>query len=182
MRTHVTVLSMVAVLALSVSANASGPGAADPHLRPAVPASQALVASSLERSLIVNSLAEQLKATDVVAYVVTEPHAINGRDSGIRFLGRSKAQRFMVITVNSALSEDRQIALVGHELQHAVDMSRSKWVTDQERMGQYFTRVGWRIGDVPGYETLSAMQTERKVGKELITTALGAGSAKPRPR
>jgi hypothetical protein len=49
-------------------------------------------------------------------------------------------------------------------------------------MGQYFTRVGWRISDVPGYETLSAMQTERKVGKELTTTAQGAGSAKPRPR
>jgi hypothetical protein len=173
---------MVAVLALAVGANASGPQSADPHLRPAALASQPLVAASLERSLIVNSLAEQLKATDVVAYVVTAPDGVSGRDSAIHFLGRSKAQRFMVITVNSALPEDRQIALVGHELQHAVDMSRAKWVTDQERMSQYFTRVGWRIGDVPGYETLSAMQTERKVGKELITTAQGAGSAKPRPR
>jgi hypothetical protein len=173
---------MVAVLALGVSADARGPQGADPHLRPASASSQAIVASSLERSLIVSSLAEQLKATDVVAYVVAAPQSVAGRDSGIQFLGRSKAQRFMVITINSALPEDRQIALVGHELQHAVDMSRSKWVTDQERMGQYFTRLGWRIGDAPGFETLAAMRTERKVEKELNAVGQGAGSTKPRPR
>jgi hypothetical protein len=173
---------MVAVLALAVGADARGPQATDPHLRPASASSKDLVASSLDRSLLVSSLAEQLKATDVVAYVVAEPHEFNRRDSGIRFLGRSRSERFMVITVNSSLPEDRQIALVGHELQHAVDMARARWITDQERMGQYFTRVGWRIGDVPGYETLSALNTERKVGKELATTAQGSGSAKPLPR
>ncbi len=182
MKAHVTVLSMIAALALGAAADARGPQAIDPHLRPASPASRDLVASSLERSLTVSSLAEQLKASDVVAYVVAEPHAFAGRDSSIQFLGRSKAQRFMVIMVNSALPEDRQIALVAHELQHAVDMSHTKWVTDQERLGQYFTRVGWRGGDAPGYETLTAVRTERKVAKELASRASGVGSASPRPR
>lgn len=182
MRTHVTVLSMVAALALATAADARGPQAIDPHLRPASPASRDLVASSIERSPTVASLAEQLKASDVVAYVVAEPHAFAGRESSIQFLGRSKAQRFMVIMVDSTLPEDRQIALVGHELQHAVDMSQAKWVTDQERMGQYFTRVGWRGGETPGFETLTAVRTERKVAKELASRASGLGSASPRPR
>jgi hypothetical protein len=88
----------------------------------------------------------------------------------------------MVIVIDEALPLERQIALVGHELQHAVDMAGAEWINDPDRMAQYFSLVGWKLpAPERGLETVSAMQTERQVTQELkATTVVAANRPKPR--
>jgi hypothetical protein len=172
----------VLLLAGAASAEARGPNSGDPHVRPADSSANVLVASAVERSAIVRDLATQLKATDVIAYVRVVPRAEGDRASSIHFQGRSSVSRFMVILVDQALPLERQIALVGHELQHAVDMAGATWITDQARMGQYFSLIGWKLPSPErGFETVSAMQTERNVTKEMSATAVVAAN-RPKPR
>lgn len=182
---HAVVTAVAAVMALVgvAGAAAAGPSSSDPRLRPAEASANALVDDAVSRSAIVRDLADKLRGTDVVAYVRVGPCVEGERDSSIHFLGRSKYERFMVIKVNESLSLDRQVALVGHELQHAVDMAKAAWITDPVRMQQYFTLVGWKL-EYPehGFETLSAMQTERKIGQELAASVAVAAAKSPRPR
>lgn len=182
---YAVVTAVAAVMALVVVAGAAtaGPSSPDPRLRPAEASAQALVADAVSRSAVVRDLADRLRETNVVAYVRVGPCVEGERDSSIHFLGRSKYERFMVIKINETLSSDRQVALVGHELQHAVDMAKASWITEPFRMQQYFTLVGWKLGyPEHGFETLSALQTERKVGQELASAVPVAAAKSSRPR
>jgi hypothetical protein len=179
----IAVVTIVMALAVVPGAAAAGPASADPRLRPAEVSASALVADALSRSAIVRDLADGLRGTDVVAYVRVGPCVEGERDSSIHFVGRSKYDRFMVIKINETLSPDRQIALVGHELQHAVDMAKASWITDSARMQQYFVVTGWKLGyPENGFETLSALHTERKIGQELATAVPVPAARSPRPR
>jgi hypothetical protein len=170
-------------LVVVAGAAAAGPSSSDPRLRPAEASAKALVADAVSRSAIVRDLADRLRGTDVVAYVRVGPCVEGARDSSIHFMGRSKYERFMVIRINETLSPDRQVALVGHELQHAVDMAKTSWITDPVRMQQYFALVGWKLGyPEHGFETLSALQTERNVGRELATGVPAPSAKSSRPR
>lgn len=182
---HAVVVAVTAVMALVVVAGAAaaGPSSSDPRLRPAEASAKALVEDAVSRSAIVRDLADGLRATDVVAYVRVGPCVEGERDSSIHFLGRSRYERFMVIKINDALPLDRQVALVGHELQHAVDMAKASWITDSFRMQQYFTLVGSKLAyPEHGFETLSAMRTERNVGQELAAAVPVAAAKSSRPR
>jgi hypothetical protein len=141
-----------------------------------------LVTSAVERSAVVRDLAAQLQKSDVIAYVRVAPRAEGQRVSSIHFQGRSSTARFMVIVIDEALPLERQIALVGHELQHAVDMAGAEWINDPDRMAQYFSLVGWKLPSPErGLETVSALQTERQVTQELKATAVVAVN-RPKPR
>lgn len=181
MRAHLALVSAALMLTVAVSADARSSTTTDPHLRPAEPSANALVADALDRSTVIRDLAAQLDRTDVVAYVRIARHVDSGRPSSIHFLGRSPYSRYMVILVDEALTPDRQIALIGHELQHAVDMADADWITDSLRMDQYFTLCGWKLSyPEHGFETLSALRTERRVGQELATAAAVASNRSPR--
>ncbi len=179
----ITVVTVVMALAVVTGAAVAGPASADPRLRPAEASAAALVADAVSRSAIVRDLAGRLRGTDVVAYVRVGPCVEGERDSSIHFIGRSRYDRFMVIKINETLSPDRQIALVGHELQHAVDMAQASWITDSARMQQYFLVSGWKLGyPEPGFETFSALQTERKIAQELAAAVPVPAARSPRPR
>ncbi len=154
MRARFAVVPLALMLLAATRADAGGPQDINRHLRPADRTDAALVNESLTRSATVRDLVARLNATDVVTYVTAAPCGQYERDSSIHFVGRSPYQRFMVIKVNDALPLDRQIALVGHELQHALD----------------------------GFETTTAMRTERKVGQEAAAWVAAGGAAVPPPR
>ena len=181
MRAHLTVLSVAVVLAMTAGAEARA--ATDPHLRPADAADSALVADAVARSSTVRALADRLKETDLVAYVRVSPSRRGAGDSSISFLGRSRVQRFMVITINRDLALDRQVALIGHELQHAVDMSRVSWVSSPAHLHAYLATTGWKSAYPERvFETYSALRTERQVSRELAAAERGAGTPRPLPR
>jgi hypothetical protein len=183
MRARFAVVPLALMLLAATRADAGGPQDINRHLRPADRTDAALVNESLTRSATVRDLVARLNATDVVTYVTAAPCGQYERDSSIHFVGRSPYQRFMVIKVNDALPLDRQIALVGHELQHALDMAPASWIIDSFRMNQYFALAGWKdSGLKPGFETTTAMRTERKVGQEAAAWVAAGGAAVPPPR
>jgi hypothetical protein len=183
MRARFAVVPLAVMLLATARADAGGPQDINRHLRPADRTDAALVNESLARSATLRDLVARLDATDVVTYVTAAPCAEFERDSSIHFVGRSPYQRFMVIKVNDALPLDRQIALVGHELQHALDMAPASWITDGFRMSQYFALTGWKdSGPKPGFETTTALRTERRVAQEAAAWVAAGGAAVPPPR
>jgi len=175
MKIHVAVVTLSAALALSTGAQANGPVADSPHLRPATEAAAAFVASAGTRSQDVRDLTKTLDQSNVVVYVHLAPTQPGQVGSTMRFAGRSARQRFVVITIGSDLPADRQIALLGHELQHAAEVARVNWVSDQADMQSLMALIGWRDASrAGGYETSAALCVERHVAR-----ALAAVTPKP---
>lgn len=187
MRAHSTFVAAALVLTMAGAADARMSAKTDPHLRPADPSTAALVATALEQSPTIRALASQLDGTDVVAYVQTAPRKAGEVGASIHVAGRTAHQRFFVLRIDESLPAERQIALIGHELQHAVDMASAGWVTDQARLQQYLELTGWkRMWPEKGFETISALRAERRVGQDLaMAAAAGAGGTSagcPKPR
>jgi len=171
MRKNVAVLSIAITMAM-----AGGAGAAemkrDSHVRPANQQGAALMAEAQEKSQSVRDLAATLDQSDLVAYVVTASRQPDAPESAIRFVGCSKAQRFVLVQISNETPPDRRIELLAHELQHAVEASRSTWVTDDYTLGTLFERIGWRdAARQRGYDTTAASLIERQVRRELVANA-----------
>jgi hypothetical protein len=171
MRTKVAVFSIVMTMALTGGAGATEMNR-DAHVRPANQQGAALMAEGQEKSQTVRDLAATLDQSDLVVYVVTAPRLPDAPESAIRFIGRSKLQRFVLVQISNETSPDQRIELLAHELQHAVEAARSSWVTDESTMGVLFAHIGWRDASKQrGYETTAASLIERQVRRELVANA-----------
>ena len=174
----------VAALMLSVAlAFVSTPGAeardrlADsPHLRPATQAEATFVADAQSKSQTVRDFARTLEQGNVVTYIHLARTQPGQPTSMLRFAGRSKFQRFVVLTIGSDLPYDRQIALLAHELQHVAELARVTWVSSQADYRSLLALIGWRDAtQASGYETSAALAAQRHATRELATV----GSIKP---
>jgi len=168
MRNNVAVLSVVVTMAMAVGAGATEL-TRDPHVRPANQQGAALMAEGQEKSQTVRDLATKLDQSDLVVYVVTASRAPNAPDSAIRFVGRSKAQRFVLVQISNETRPDQRIELLAHELQHAVEAARSTWVNDNHTLGMLFAHIGWKDPSKQGgYETTAASLIGRQARRELV--------------
>jgi hypothetical protein len=127
-------------------------------------------------SQIVRDLVRTLEQGNVVTYVHLARMPQGQPTSMLRFAGYSKLQRFVVLTIGSDLPYDRQIALLAHELQHAVELARVPWVSSQADFRSLLALIGWRDAtQACGYETTAALAAEGRATRGLATV----GSTKP---
>ena len=174
MRVKALALSFALTLACSAAAIAAEPPSATPHLRPLNAAGAALMADAQQKSATIRDLAAQLEGSNVVAYIYPTARQVGETESDFRYVGTSKSQRFVLIKIGADRSADRQIELLGHELEHAVEVARATWVNDSSDLDRFLSLVGSRTFEPGGhpFETPAAMKAERTVRKEL-PTAIG---------
>ena len=147
-----------------------------PHLRPATQAEATFVADAQSKSQTVRDLARTLDQGNVVTYIHLARMQQGQPASMLRIAGRSKFQRFVVLTIGSNLPYDRQIALLAHELQHVAELTRVPWVSSQADFCSLLALIGWRDATQAfGYETSAALAAQRHATRELATV----GSIKP---
>ena len=167
MRTRAALLSVAVTLMLAPGVVA-GPLSDVPRVRPHSDAAATLIAEAQKQSPTVRDLFKRMENGDVVAYVQVVPASPGAPESTLVFLGASKLARFVVIQVADCQAPCRGIELLGHELQHAVDMAAAAWVTDDAQLQRMLSLTGWRDGETArGYETLSAMRVERQVHRDV---------------
>lgn len=112
-----------------------------------------------------------LEQSDVIVYITPGVCDV-GRIAGclLRFVKVSGNARYLRIVVGGALSRERAISVVGHELQHAREVADVEAVTDAMSMVSLFRRIG--IHECRGvrgecYETKAALDVEDAILKDL---------------
>ena len=65
-----------------------------------------------------------------------------GPQGTLRFVSATPGARFVRITVDTALPDRELAALIGHELQHAVEVARARAVQDQPSFAALYRAVG----------------------------------------
>src|SRR5262245_24204356 len=138
----------------------------DPHIRPLEKDADRLIARGTERSATFRRLMTRLDQSDVIVYVRLSwnlPLHMGGR---LLFLAVHGESRYLVIDLNRELARSALVALLGHELQHAVEVADAADVTSSADLKALYRRVGIQTGP-DRYDSLAA----RRAGYDILQEA-----------
>ena len=142
--------------------------AADRHVRATSRDAQELISRGTTRSYTFASLMAAIERTDVIVYVeLTDklPQTVAGR---LLFATASKqGPRYLRIQIAKGGSMAMQVAALGHELQHAMEVADAPDVRDELGLGRFYERVGTEGALPRSYDTLAAQVTGRRVLMEV---------------
>ena len=126
-----------------------------------------LLETGMRRSPTFAELVKAVNATDVIVYIepVRElPKALAGR---LLLLPISTNQRYLRIQVRRDLPPRDLIALMGHELRHALEIAQEPTVRDTAAMISLFQRIGHSSSDWHTFDTNAAQAIGWRVRQEL---------------
>lgn len=109
----------------------------DPQLR-------SLLEAGLRVSATMRRLVAELEESDLIVHVIGGHSRSDGTSGALMFVTGVGSHRFVRISVDDRLGPTRLVALLGHELQHAVEVSRAQWVIDQPSFGRLYEHIGIR--------------------------------------
>jgi len=165
---------LVCVLVLAGASPALGA----PHLPSSVPRVRPLgeravlaIERGIEQSPTFRELVARLERSDVVVYVSVEPRPESKCPGATRFVTASKYSRFLHISIDRALPPKDTIALLAHELRHAIEIADAPAVQDLDSFRQYYERQGFHNEQMRTFDSRAARETGRRVRAELATTA-----------
>ena len=120
------------------------------------------------------ALVERLASSDVVVYLHCErgasPHLTDGR---LTFLSAVGGFRYVVVRVSFVGSRERQLAILAHELQHAVEVADTPAIVDEATLEREYRRMGFEntLLSAPGglaFDTKAAVATGEQVLREAM--------------
>jgi len=161
-------LLVFGVLVSSHSANAQE--ATGPRVRPGARGINELLADATRRSPTVRALIEQLEQANLIVYVMPRPFAPGTLAGQLTFVTATEEWRFVLVEIGCTQSWDTQVATLGHELQHAVEISDASWVRSSEDVAAFYRHAGTLASYTPGHEAFesnAAMDAGRQVMREL---------------
>jgi hypothetical protein len=143
------------------------------HVRTLDTRLQAEINEGLARSAVFGSLVHRLDTSDVIVYVETECPMSPRVFGRLSFMGSSGGRRYVNVHISCALSDAEQIAALGHELRHAVEIADAPSVVDARSLAAEYERIGFpsraaRQG--AGFESVAAKDAARQVWAELGRT------------
>ena len=128
---------------------------------------QSMLAEGLNRSKTFASLVTSLNRTDVIVYiesVMVLPKNTIGR---LTMMPRAGQFRYLRIQIRTDLTRRESISLIGHELQHALEIADALEVRDSNSLVRLYERIGHESGGDHAYDTDAAQDTGRIVSREL---------------
>jgi hypothetical protein len=122
---------------------------------------RALAISPTVRSLVVT-----LEHSDLIVHAVAGTHLPRGVAGMLQFATAAGGYRYVRITLDASLSSDQMVAMLGHELQHAVEVARAPSIVDVESFRRFYRAAGDACGSgSERYDTPAA----REVGYRVLT-------------
>jgi hypothetical protein len=144
------------------------------HVRTLDARLQPEINAGLARSSLFRQLVARLDASDVLVYIQSRCGMSRRLFGRLAFMGAGGGRRYVHVLVSCALTGDEQIAALGHELRHAVEVAEAPSVVDTASLGEEYRRIGFASHGVPpgsGFESRAAIDAARQVWLELSRTA-----------
>jgi len=146
-----------------------------PNIRITDPWLRQLFAAGMSTSPTLRSLVERLDGTDVVVYLQPDPHGSTGIAGRLTFLSTVAGTRYLVIRLTPLRSAVQQVAMIGHELQHAVEVADQPGIVDAESMYREYMRIGYPNGSTTSgvaVDTKAAIDVGDRITDELRDATL----------
>lgn len=166
-------LSLVATPSI---ANAADPSANDlrGHFRTTDDRLRRLLDQGTRSSPTFRALVHRLLASNVVVYLWCDDGAAPPSDGRLTFLSSAGGHRYVVVRLARLASRDRQIAILAHELRHAVEIADAPDVVDTASMEREYRRIGYMskppFSDRLTFDSRAAVDAGMQVLRELTMT------------
>src|SRR5215468_8785640 len=138
----------------------------DAQLRTAI--DRGLGGSALFRDLVA-----RLDASDVIVYVETECPMSPRMFGRLTLMGVGGDRRYVSVRISCMLPTSQQIAALGHELHHAVEIPSARSVVDNSSLAAEYRRIGFSSRAVragTGYESHAAIDAAARVWADLAAS------------
>lgn len=139
----------------------------DRRVRTTNPRIQRLLTEGVARSRTFAGLVAALNHTDVIVYIEIVPKLPPSIAGRLLLAPLAGSQRYLRIQVVPEAITREAIALIGHELRHALEIATVPHVRDQQSMIRLYEEIGRPNIGVHTYDTLEAQTTGRQVRAEL---------------
>ena len=144
------------------------------HVRTMDKRLRSAIDEGLARSALFRSLVARLDGSDVIVYVEHECPMSSRMFGRLTLLGTGGERRYVNVRISCMLTIPQQIAAIGHELRHAVEIADAPAVTNDASLAAEYRKVGFRSRALPagdGFESRAAIEAARQVWLELARTA-----------
>jgi hypothetical protein len=144
--------------------------APDRRVRAPDPRMRNLLVEGFYRSPTFAALLTALNDSNVIVYIettMTLPKETRGRITIVPLSGK-KEERYLRIQIKHDLSKREAIALIGHEMRHALEIADATEVRDIGGLIKLYERIGHSSGGEHTYDTVAAQDTGRKILGELL--------------
>jgi hypothetical protein len=141
--------------------------APDRRVRVTEPRLQSMMAEGLNRSKTFASLVTSLNRTDVIVYIEAVMVLPKGTMGRLAMMPRAGDFRYLRIQIRSDLTRRESISLIGHELQHALEIADAQEVRDSGALIRLYERIGHESNGEHAYDTEAAQDMGRIVSREL---------------
>ena len=168
----IAALVVAATLAGSTSAAADSATDVAHHVRTTDRRLARLLQQGRRESATFRTLVARLVRSDVIVYLQCQGY---GNDGGrLTFVGSGGGFRYVLVRLGRVLNRAQQIALLGHELQHAVEIADAPEIVDTVSLAQQYRRFG-HVSQVTvfstDFDTKAAVETGYQVLQELRTVS-----------
>jgi hypothetical protein len=139
------------------------------HVRSQNKSVRQLLKRGVTYSATFRNLMARLERSDVIVYIEEVPRLPGGLEGRMMILPNAHGQRYVRIQLAMRGSPDEAVAVLGHELQHALEVAQEPWVFDQATLAALYQRIGIAApGGLHVYDTLAAQEIGRIVRRELL--------------
>lgn len=108
-----------------------------------------------------------LEQKDVIVQILDDPTLRPSTPAQLLIVPVRGAIRFLRVQVGYDRGGDDLVALVGHELLHALEIAREPQVRDASTLQALYTRIGFGTNRVLQFDTDAAIMVEKRIRREL---------------
>ena len=140
---------------------------------------QRLVDGAAQRSSVIREWIDRLEELDVTVYVRGRVFPQLDLEGRIGLLSAAGGHRFLVIELACGRSEVSQMATLGHELFHAIEIAEEPSAVSAATLADLYSRIGIQTGDHTGrrtFETEAAAAAGLRARRQLLSTRTGHGT------
>jgi hypothetical protein len=160
----VLLVAAYAALTAPPSAAEERPAPITTQIRAMDPRAGMLLEMGASRSPTIRQLIDILEQSDVVVQVET---SYLGHPARTAWIGASPTARFLRISLDVPEMNDRLLAWLGHELQHAVEIARAPAITDHRSLLRHYQQIGFVALGAHGMCSTEAQRVTARVRIEI---------------
>jgi len=141
-----------------------------PHVRFLDPVLKELFDQGMQQSPTLRALVEKIEATPILVFIEGDIRMPSHLGARLNFVTSVNGLRYVRVDIDCTLSPRRQVALLAHELQHALEIGERRDILDAEGMESLYEEIGFQSSDNgshKSYETEAAKDIQRAVDEEL---------------
>jgi hypothetical protein len=138
-----------------------------PHVRVRHSALEPFLREAVERSATTRAMVATLDASDVLVYLELLPGLRDSLPAGLAYAGSGGRFRYLRISLNPSNTGAEMIAMIGHELQHAVEIATAPDVRSTRDLERFYKRIGLEGRHGETWDTEAARVAGRVVAREV---------------